>query len=169
MDAPPIPRFVDLVHMFKGVVVEQLRKRVEKLLSDSILLWRLLKLLFKILQWRSWVGSSRFWFPRVSFYSKLFVSPVILRSIVLWFFFPMESDEDNTPHQQQEEGEPDTSGKKECLRSPTLCFLSQTPVRRHKDVRFSASCLNFNANWRNSNWKQKTTREDQTLQKTLSK
>ena len=49
MDAPPIPRFVDLVHAFKGVVVEQVKKRVEKLLSDSILLWLLLKLLFKIL------------------------------------------------------------------------------------------------------------------------
>ena len=50
MDAPPIPRLVDLVHVFKGVVVEQFKKRLEKLLSDSILLWRLLKLLFKILQ-----------------------------------------------------------------------------------------------------------------------
>ena len=50
MDAPPIPRLVDLVHAFNGVVVEQFRKRVEKLLSDSIPLWRLLKLLFKILQ-----------------------------------------------------------------------------------------------------------------------
>ena len=49
MDAPPIPRLVDLVHVFKGVVVEQFKKRLEKLLSDSILLWRLLKLLFKIL------------------------------------------------------------------------------------------------------------------------
>ena len=47
MDAPPIPCFVDLVHAFKGVVVEQFKKRLEKLLSDSILLWRLLKLLFK--------------------------------------------------------------------------------------------------------------------------
>ena len=49
MDAPPIPRLVDLVHVFKGVVVEQFTKRLEKLLSDSILLWQLLKLLFKIL------------------------------------------------------------------------------------------------------------------------
>ena len=53
MDAPPIPRLVDLVHVFKGVVVEQYKKRLEKLLSDSILLWRLLKLLFKILQQES--------------------------------------------------------------------------------------------------------------------
>ena len=50
MDAPPIPRLVDLVHAFIGVVVEQFKKRLEKLLSDSILLWRLLKLLFIILQ-----------------------------------------------------------------------------------------------------------------------
>ena len=53
MDAPPIPRLVDLVHAFNGVVVEQFRKRVEKLLSDSIPLWRLLKLLFKILHYCS--------------------------------------------------------------------------------------------------------------------
>ena len=32
-------RLVDLVHALKGVVVEQFEKRVEKLLSDSILLW----------------------------------------------------------------------------------------------------------------------------------
>ena len=51
MDAPPIPRLVDLVHVFKGVVVEQFKKTLEKLLSDSILLWRLLKLLFKILHY----------------------------------------------------------------------------------------------------------------------
>ena len=50
VDAPPIPRLVDLVHAFNGVVVDQFKKRVEKLLSDSIPLWRLLKLLFKILQ-----------------------------------------------------------------------------------------------------------------------
>ena len=50
VDAPPIPRLVDLVHAFNGVVVEQFKERVEKLLSDSILLWRLLKLLFKFLQ-----------------------------------------------------------------------------------------------------------------------
>ena len=46
-------RLVDLVHEFKGVVVEQFKKRLEKLLSDSILLWRLLKLLFKILHYLS--------------------------------------------------------------------------------------------------------------------
>ena len=50
MDAPPIPRLVDLVDAFKGVVMEQFKRRLKKLLSDSILLWRLLKLLFKILQ-----------------------------------------------------------------------------------------------------------------------
>ena len=122
MDAPPIPRLVDLVHVFKGVVVEQFKKRLEKLLSDSILLWRLLKLLFKILQWRSWVGSSLFWFPLLSFYSKLFVSPVILRSIILWFFSPMESDQDDTPQQQEEEGDADTGGKKECPRKSDSLF-----------------------------------------------
>ena len=38
MDAPPIPRLVDLVHVFKGVVVEQCEKRAEKvLLFDSSL------------------------------------------------------------------------------------------------------------------------------------
>ena len=58
MDAPPIPRLVDLVHAFKGVVVEQYKKRLEKLLSDSILLWRLLKLLFKILH-SSVMSASR--------------------------------------------------------------------------------------------------------------
>ena len=62
MDAPPIPRLVDLVHAFNGVVVEQFKKKLEKLLSDSILLWRLLKLLFKIQQWRSWVGCPCFEF-----------------------------------------------------------------------------------------------------------
>ena len=49
MDAPPTPCLVDLVHAFKGVVLEQFKKRLEELLSDSILLWRLLKLLFIIL------------------------------------------------------------------------------------------------------------------------
>ena len=47
--APPVPRLVNLVHAFNGVVVEQFKKSVEKLFDDSILLWRLLKLLFKIL------------------------------------------------------------------------------------------------------------------------
>ena len=58
MDAPPIPRLVDLVHAFKGVVVEQFKKRLEKLLSDSILLRRLLKLLFKILQGDNPLGGG---------------------------------------------------------------------------------------------------------------
>ena len=43
-----VPPLVDLVHAFVGVV-EQYRKRLEKLLSDS-LLWSFLRLLFKILQ-----------------------------------------------------------------------------------------------------------------------
>ena len=50
MDAPPILSLVDRVHAFNGVVVEQFEKRVENILSDSIRLWRLLKLLIKILQ-----------------------------------------------------------------------------------------------------------------------
>ena len=36
MHAPPIPRLVDLVHAFKIVVVEQFKKRVEKLLNGCI-------------------------------------------------------------------------------------------------------------------------------------
>ena len=138
MDAPPIPRLVDLVHVFKGVVVEQFKKRLEKLLSDSILLWRLLKLLFKILQWRSWVGSSLFWFPLLSFYSNLFVLPVTLLSIILWFFFLMESDEGNTPQQQQEEGDADTGGKKECPRKSNSLFTLSDSSR--KAERREAQC-----------------------------
>ena len=70
MDAPPIPRLVDLVHAFNGVVVEQFKKRVEKLLSDSILLWRLLKLLFKILHYLinieiHTVGILLLWFQMI--------------------------------------------------------------------------------------------------------
>ena len=49
VDAPPILRLMDVVHLFNGVVVEQFKKRSEKLLSDLILLWRLLKLPCKIL------------------------------------------------------------------------------------------------------------------------
>ena len=63
---PPIPRLVDLVHAFNGVVVEHFRKRVEKHLSDSILLWRLLKLLFKILQCYSYPTLKR---PETDFFS----------------------------------------------------------------------------------------------------
>ena len=48
-----MPSLVDMVHACKGVVVEQIEKRVEKHLIDSILLWRLLKLLFKFLQRKS--------------------------------------------------------------------------------------------------------------------
>ena len=33
---------------------------------------------------------------------------------MFWFLFPMESDEGNTPEQQQEEGDADTGGKKKC-------------------------------------------------------
>ena len=78
----------------------------------------------------------------------------------------MENDEGNTPQQQQEEGETDTSGKRKTPVNPTPRFLSQTPAGKHKDARLSASCTKFNANWRNSNWKQKTTQKNQTSQKT---
>ena len=45
----------------------------------------------------------------------------------------MESDEDNTPQQQQEEGEPDTSGKKECpLKSDSLFSLSDSSKKAHR-------------------------------------
>ena len=133
MDAPPIPRLVDLVHAFNGVVVEQFKKKVEKLLSDSIPLWRLLKLLFEILQWRSWVGSSLFWFILLPNYSIFLVLPVILRSIILWFLFPMESDEGNTPQQQQEEGDADTSGKKKCSsKSHSLFPLSESSKKAQR-------------------------------------
>ena len=50
MDAPPIRCLVDRVHAFNGLAMKQFKKNLEKLLSDSILLWRLLKLLFKILR-----------------------------------------------------------------------------------------------------------------------
>ena len=43
MDAPPIPRLVDRVHVFNGVVVEQFKKSLEKLPSDSIRLLRVVK------------------------------------------------------------------------------------------------------------------------------
>ena len=72
VDAPPIPHLVNLLHAFDGIVAEQFKKRVEKVLSDSILLWRLLKLLFKILKWRSWVGYlcfNFFFYPFWQFYS----------------------------------------------------------------------------------------------------
>ena len=50
VDPPLIPCLVDLVHAFNGVVLKLFEKWLEKLCSDSILLWLLLKLLFKILQ-----------------------------------------------------------------------------------------------------------------------
>ena len=47
---------------------------------------------------------------------------------LFWYslvFFPIESDEDNTPQQQQEEGDTDTGGKKECSsKSDSLFPLS---------------------------------------------
>ena len=53
VDVTPIPRFVDLVHASNGVLLVYSKQRLEKLLSDSILLWRLLLLLFKFLQYYS--------------------------------------------------------------------------------------------------------------------
>ena len=45
----------------------------------------------------------------------------------------MESDEDKAPQQQQEEGEPDTSGKKECPRkSDSLFSLSGSSRKAQK-------------------------------------
>ena len=137
MDAPPIPRLVDLVHVFKGVVVEQFKKTLEKLLSDSILLWRLLKLLFKILQWRSWVGSSVLIYsstllvivtPRFPSYSPFYYSLVLI---------PDGERRRQTPQQQQEEGEPATSGKKECPRkSDSLFSLSDSSKKaQRREVR----------------------------------
>ena len=122
MDAPPIPRLVDLVHVFKGLVVEQFKKRLEKLLSDSILLWRLLKLLFKILQWRSWVG-----YPFFDFFFHLFIQYYWFSLLHLFLlfsgsFFPMKSDEDNTPQQQQEESDADPLGKNKCSSEPNSLF-----------------------------------------------
>ena len=63
MDTPPIPRLMDLVHAFNGIAVEQFKERFEKLFSDSILLWRLLKLLFKILYYafQLFFGSISIW------------------------------------------------------------------------------------------------------------
>ena len=50
VDVLPIPRLVDLVHAPNGIVVEQFKKRLEKLLTVCIFLSRLVKLPFKILQ-----------------------------------------------------------------------------------------------------------------------
>ena len=131
MDAPPIPRLVDLVHVFTGVVVKQFKKRVEKLLSDSILLWRLLKLLSNTLRWRSWVGSSLFWLIFLPFFSIFLVFPVIPLFVIPWFFFPTESNEDNTPHQQQqEEGDSDTGCKKKCSSKSDYLFSLSDSTRK---------------------------------------
>ena len=48
-------------------------------------------------------------------------------SVIPWFFFPMESDEDNTPQQQQVEGDTDPGGKKKCsCKSDSLFPLSDS-------------------------------------------
>ena len=61
----------------------------------------------------------------------------------------MESDEDNSPQQQHEDGETDTGGKRNAPVSPTRCFPYQTQLGRRKDLKFFASCMKFNANWKN--------------------
>ena len=71
MDAPPIPRLVDLVHAFKGVVVEQFKKS-RKPPQSFDLLWRLLKLLFKILH-QKFRWTRRISFENTSFYLKLYL------------------------------------------------------------------------------------------------
>ena len=58
--------------------------------------------------------------------------------MILWFFFPMESDEDNTPQQQQEEGDADTGGnKKASSKSDSLFPLSDSSrkAQRREDQR----------------------------------
>ena len=145
--------------------MEQFKKRVEKLLSDSIPLWRLLKLLFKILKWRSWMG-----YPCFDFFLRLFIQffwfsllhPFLLFSGSLSRWRATKT----TPHSSSRRNtKPTQVVKRNTPVSPTLCFRYQSPVRRRKDVKLNASCLNFNANWKNSNWKQKATQKNQTSQK----
>ena len=57
----------------------------------------------------------------------------------------MESDEDNTPQQQQEEGEKDTGGKKECSNKSNSLFpisdSSKKAQRREAQCRlFELQC-----------------------------
>ena len=59
--------------------------------------------------------------------------PVIPFSVILWFFSPMESDQDDTPQQQQEEGDADTGGKKECSsKSHSLFPLSESSKKAQR-------------------------------------
>ena len=54
-------------------------------------------------------------------------------SVILWFLFPMESDEDNTPQQQQEEGDTDTGGEKKCSsKSDSLFPLSNCSRKKQR-------------------------------------
>ena len=63
--------------------MEQFKKRVEKLLSDSIFLWRLLKLLFKVLQFsKPGIGNlSKSWCLKDVFseQSKVSVASIIFQ------------------------------------------------------------------------------------------
>ena len=47
--AAPIPRLINLINLFNGVVVvgEQIEERLQKLFTNSIPLWRLIKATFQ--------------------------------------------------------------------------------------------------------------------------
>ena len=119
VDAPPIPRLVDLVHAFKGVVVEQFKKRVDSLAINKATFQNstvpLLGGLISVLIHSSTLFVNISGIPS---YSPFCYSLV---------FSPMENDEDNTPQQQQEEGDADTGGKKKCSsKSDSLFPLSDS-------------------------------------------
>ena len=82
-DAPLFPRLVDLVHAFNGVNMEQFKRRVEKLLNESILLCRLLKLHFKSLQTLQMLknASSREVRMKLTFIIMYYVILALLHSI----------------------------------------------------------------------------------------
>ena len=148
--APPVAHLVDLVLAFNVVVVvEQFKKRVEKILSDSILLWRLLKLLFKILQWRSWVGYLCF-----DFLFYLFIQIYSFSELLHFLLFPGSYSQwratKTTPHSSsRRKAKPTPLVKRSAPVSLTFCFHYQTPVEKQKDAKFSADCMKFNANWIN--------------------
>ena len=92
---------------FKNSTVALLGGLISVLISSSILL-------FKII--------------RFTTYSPFCYSVVL---------FPIESDEDNTPQQQQEEGDADTAGKKKCSsKSHSLLPLSDSSKKaQRREVR----------------------------------
>ena len=77
----------------------------------------------------------------------------------------MQSEEDNTSQQQQEEGDADTVGKKKRCGKSYSSFRLLDSSKKRKIAKLSASCINFNGNWKNSKWKQKTSLKTQTSQK----